>query len=163
MAEPEPGPAALDDRTAGVIAPPPLIFAGFAAAAHGLEYWRAAPMFEGPVRWWVAGLLCLPAAAIGCAALWQFRRAGTNVRPDRPALALSSEGIYQYSRNPMYLAATLIYLALAAADNNAWFLLLLWPLLALMQWGVIRREERYLEARFGRPYVDYRRRVRRWF
>ena len=155
-------PGELDDTTAGVIAPPPLIFAGFAAAAHGLEYWRAAAVFEASVRWPATAVLFALAAAIGISALWQFRREGTNFRPDRPALALATGGIYRYTRNPMYLAATLGYLALAAADNNAWFLLLMWPMLALINWGVIGREERYLERRFGTPYSDYCHRVRRW-
>lgn len=162
MAEPGATSQGLDDATAGVIAPPPLIFAAFALAAHALEYWRAAPLFEAAARWSVAALLFVIAGGIVAAAIVQFRRAGTNVRPDRPALALATTGIYARTRNPMYLSLTLLYLALAAIDNNAWFLLLLWPLLGVMHWGVIRREERYLERRFGRPYVDYCRRVRRW-
>jgi protein-S-isoprenylcysteine O-methyltransferase Ste14 len=162
VSEPGAAPDRLDDSTAGIIAPPPLIYAGFAAAAHALEYWRAAPLFEDWARWLVAGLLFAAGAGIGIAALLRFRRTGTNPRPDRPSMALATAGIYTRTRNPMYLAATLVYLALAAADNNAWFLLLLWPLLGVMHWGVIRREERYLERRFGKPYVDYCRRVRRW-
>lgn len=152
-----------ESATAGVIAPPPLIFAAFAVIAWGLGHWYQVPVFAGAARWLVAGILCLAGLAIGGAALLHFSRRGTHVRPDRPALALATGGIYRYSRNPMYLAATLIYLALSAVDNNAWFLLCLWPLLAVMTWGVIGREERYLERRFGRDYRDYRERVRRWF
>lgn len=155
-------PPPLDDATAGVIAPPPLIFAAFALAAWGLGQWQPAPMLEGAARWIVTAILLLAGAGLGGAALWQFRRCATNVRPDRPALALATDGVYRFTRNPMYLAATLIYLALAAADDNAWFLLCLWPLLGVMIWGVIGREERYLQQRFGPAYRDYCHRVRRW-
>jgi protein-S-isoprenylcysteine O-methyltransferase Ste14 len=41
-------------------------------------------------------------------------------------------------------------------------LILLPAVLVVVDWGVIRREERYLEERFGSDYTEYRRRVRRW-
>jgi len=87
---------------------------------------------------------------------------GTNVRPDQPSLAIVTDGPFRFSRNPMYLATTGLYLGLTLLVNTAWPLILLSPMLLVLHWGVIRREERYLEAKFGEPYRAYKSRVRRW-
>jgi len=89
-------------------------------------------------------------------------RAGTNVRPDQPTLAIVVDGPFRFSRNPLYLALTGIYVGLAMLFNMAWPILLLPVLLALLHWGVIRREERYLEAGVGSTYLSSKARVRRW-
>ncbi len=91
-----------------------------------------------------------------------MRRAGTNVRPDQPTLALVFDGPFRFTRNPLYLAATGLYLGIALLVDALWPLLLLVPVLAVLRWGVVAREERYLEAKFGEPYRAYKARVRRW-
>ena len=55
-----------------------------------------------------------------------------------------------------------LYLGVGLLFNALGPMLLLLPLLAAMNWGVIRREENYLTARFGTVYRDYCRQVRRW-
>ncbi|MGQ0571473.1 MAG: methyltransferase family protein [Armatimonadota bacterium] len=97
------------------------------------------------------------------AALRAFRHAGTNVETDRPATALVTAGPYRSSRNPIYLSLTFIYAAIGIAANSLWTLVLLVPLLAIMHYGVILREERYLERKFGEAYRRYTSSVRRWF
>jgi protein-S-isoprenylcysteine O-methyltransferase Ste14 len=62
----------------------------------------------------------------------------------------------------MYLARTLLYLGLGLLVNGLGLMLVLAPLLVVMHYGVIRREERYLEAKFGEAYRQYRAGVRRW-
>lgn len=91
-----------------------------------------------------------------------MRQAGTNVRPDHPTLALVTEGPFRFSRNPLYLGLTPLYIGLALLVPAVWPLLLLVPVLGIMRWGVIAREERYLERKFGETYRTYARRARRW-
>jgi protein-S-isoprenylcysteine O-methyltransferase Ste14 len=86
-----------------------------------------------------------------------MRRAGTNIRPDQPTLALVTDGAFRFSRNPLYLAATGLYVGVALLVDALWPLVLLIPMLA-----VVAREERYLEAKFGDAYRAYKARVRRW-
>jgi protein-S-isoprenylcysteine O-methyltransferase Ste14 len=69
---------------------------------------------------------------------------------------------YRLSRNPIYLAMTLLYGGIAIAVDSAWPLALLPPLLAVMRYGVIAREERYLDRKFGPQYRRYRDTTRRW-
>ena len=71
-------------------------------------------------------------------------------------------GLYSYSRNPLYVSLTFAYLSIALATNSGWSLLLVVPALAVMRYGVIAREERYLTAKFGEPYTQYKASVRRW-
>jgi len=94
--------------------------------------------------------------------LHEFMRAGTEVSPHRPSTALATGGIYSHTRNPLYLALTLVYLGIAAATDDLWLLPLTVPLLVVTRYGVIWREERYLRVRFGEKYRHYKERVRRW-
>jgi len=91
-----------------------------------------------------------------------MRRAGTNVRPDQPATAIVVDGPFRFTRNPLYLGLTGLYAGVALLVDALWPLLLLVPLLVIVKWGVIHREERYLEAKFGETYRLYKARVRRW-
>ncbi len=103
-----------------------------------------------PGLWLVAG-----AAAV-------FRSHGEDSSPASPSGTLLQEGVYQYSRNPMYVGSGLVQFGLGLVTN-----ILALSLFACVAWVVARyvailREERYLEERFGQAYHEYRRRVRRW-
>lgn len=87
---------------------------------------------------------------------------GTNVNPSRPATTLVTIGPYAFSRNPMYVARTCLYLGLGLLMNALCVLVAVVPLLVVMHYGVIKPEERYLEAKFGEAYRQYRSHVRRW-
>ena len=98
-------------------------------------------------------------------AIWGRRTmeaAGTNVNPSRPAKTIVSSGPFRFSRNPLYLSLTLMYLGLTLAVNTWWGFVALIPLIIVMHAGVVLREERYLEKKFGEPYRQYRSRVRRY-
>ena len=98
-------------------------------------------------------------------ALWAWRTmkaAGTNVHPSEPALALVRGGPFRFTRNPMYLALCLLQVALGFFLNDLITLLFVVPLAVIFHYGVILREERYLTAKFGEPYLQYKREVRRW-
>jgi len=146
----------------GVIAPPPVIYAGFLVLGIGLEWVWPSGVFPGALRYGIG----LPAIAISFVlagwAILQFGRIGTHLDVRKPAKALATSGPYRFSRNPMYLALTVLYLGIGVTADSVWVLLLCIPTLGVMQLGVIRREERYLERKFGQAYLNYRRAVRRW-
>jgi protein-S-isoprenylcysteine O-methyltransferase Ste14 len=98
-------------------------------------------------------------------ALWALRTmktAGTNVHPAEPALALVCDGPFRFTRNPMYLALCLVQVALGFFLNDWITLLFVVSLALILRYGVILREERYLIAKFGEPYLQYKREVHRW-
>jgi protein-S-isoprenylcysteine O-methyltransferase Ste14 len=112
---------------------------------------------------YVAGaVLAVVAFAIIFAAAGRFRAAGTNIPPSLPTTALVTDGIYARTRNPLYLSSTLIYCGLAVAAGSLWAIVLTVPMLWVINVGVIAREERYLERKFGEAYRAYKGRVRRW-
>lgn len=146
----------------GVVAPPPLIYAGALAAGLLANRLRPIPfLLRGPWR-----LLGLPLAAggllIGLLGFREMSRAGTNVDPRKPSTAIVEEGPYRFTRNPLYLGMTLIHIGVSALANALPPILLLPIALRVMRRGVIEREERYLEGKFGDEYRAYKVRVRRW-
>ena len=146
-----------------VVAPPPLIYA--AAFIPGWFMDRAVEMPEIPLpsRMVLGALFILPGVLIAVAAMCAFRRAKTTVNPYGESSAIISDGIFRYTRNPLYLTLALFYVGLAIALDAPLALMLLPVALWVMQWGVITREERYLEGKFGAEYLQYKARVRRWW
>ena len=147
---------------AGVLVIPPLLYLGAVAAGLLLEWlaplgWRAAPLTRAAG----IGLVAAGLALAGWARR-TFRRLGTDVHPRRPTTALAWDGPYRFTRNPMYVGLTAGYVGLALATSSIWTALLLIPVAILMHWGVVRREERYLDAKFGESYRAFRSRVRRY-
>ena len=62
----------------------------------------------------------------------------------------------------MYLSLVFITVGLALLANALWPLVLLPVVIVIVRWTVIDREERYLTAKFGEEYLQYKARVRRW-
>lgn len=153
------------DDSAGVIAHPPVLYLGALVIGLGADWLLALPPL--PYLSGAAGLsagLVLGVLGLGLlfTAAFRFIKAGTNIPTHLPSTALVTDGLYRYSRNPIYLGLTLVYLGLVAGLASLGALVLLLPLLAAMQVGVIHREERYLERKFGDDYRAYKQRVRRW-
>jgi protein-S-isoprenylcysteine O-methyltransferase Ste14 len=148
----------------GVIAPPPLLYAGALGIGLAVDFllFRLSTGIPASIRYALAALLLAAALALGISAMNLFRRAGTNAQPWRPTTTIVADGVYAFTRNPMYLATTLLYMAISIAADSAIALLLLIPLLIVMHYGVIVREERYLKAKFGDDYRRYKSTVRRW-
>jgi protein-S-isoprenylcysteine O-methyltransferase Ste14 len=150
---------------AGVIAPPPLIFLGFLVAGLALDWLVGGVSIGIPREWRVILAIVLGNAGILILilTLGLFRKAQTAAAPWRPSTAIVSTGVYGVTRNPMYLAMAVLFVSLALSRDSAITLALLIPTLLVIEFGVIRREERYLEAKFGDEYVRYKAKVRRWF
>ncbi len=146
----------------GVIAPPPLIYAAGIAVGFGLEALLPSASVAGVLRWTLGGLLLVAGIALQASFIARFRRARTPVAPYQPTTALVTSGPYRISRNPGYLGFTLITVGIALLADALWVLAPLPVVLAIMQWGVIAREERYLEQRFGDEYRRFKARTRRW-
>jgi protein-S-isoprenylcysteine O-methyltransferase Ste14 len=89
-------------------------------------------------------------------------RLGTNVSPLRPTTALATEGVFGWTRNPLYSGGTLVMLGLALVFALDWLVLLIVPSVLILHVGVVRREERYLEQKFGDQYRLYKQRVPRY-
>ena len=153
--------AAVSDSP-GVIICPPVLFVGTLLVGLLLHYLWPVRVAQSP---WVRVVGAILAAASIALAVWgakTMRRAGTNVDPTKPALSIVTDGPFRFSRNPLYLANVFFYLGLTLIFNAVWPLVLFPPMLCLVYRGIIRREERYLELKFGDTYRAYKARVRRW-
>lgn len=150
--------------TAGVIMPPPI--AWLLAIVAGVELnqlypWGYMP-FAGTPRV-LAGLLVFAGGlALAGWSIRTMRIAGTRYETSQPTSAIIVAGPYRYSRNPIYTSMVLGIIGLAVALDNAWLLLALVPFYLTIRYGVIAREEAYLERKFGAEYSAYRQSVRRW-
>ena len=146
----------------GVIAPPPLIYAG--ALVTGLLANRRYQIPFLPRR--VARTLGWPLVACGLAVgllgAREMRRAETNMDPYKPATTIVTGGPFRFTRNPLYLSMTMIYGGISTLANALLPVLLLPIVLRLMRRGVIEREERYLERKFGDEYIEYKVKAPRW-
>ena len=147
---------------AGVIARPPLVYLAAILLAVALDALWPAPLFSGAAHYWVGGAIIAGGFAIVIPCFALFRRAGTAVPTNLPTSALVSRGPYRLSRNPIYVSMSLLHAGIAVAADNIWMLGLLAPVLLIINYGVIVREEAYLERTFGDEYRAYKTRARRW-
>jgi protein-S-isoprenylcysteine O-methyltransferase Ste14 len=149
--------------TPHVLAPPPFIFLGALALGLVLQLLRPLQLFpDSPAARIIGCCLIVGGLILSGAVVRHFRRAGTPVTPWREPRRLVLSGPYRFSRNPDYVGQALIVGGLGVLLRAAWVLLALVPALLLVRYGVIAREERYLERRFGEEYRRFCGRVRRW-
>ncbi len=147
----------------GVIAPPLLIYAvafGEALLLHALV---PLPVGSGLISAFGGTLLIAAGILLARGAFRAMGLAGTSANPYGSATALVTQGPFRWTRNPLYLAQTFLYIGMAMALNTLWPLVCLPVVLLVMRYGVIAREERRLERQFGAVYQAYAARVRRWF
>jgi protein-S-isoprenylcysteine O-methyltransferase Ste14 len=146
----------------GVVVFPPILWGGALAVGLVLHWiWPIHPFRSLTARLLGAGLFIVSLAV----AVWAERtmqRAGTEIRPDRPTSAIVTDGPFRYSRNPVYIASAGLTAAISLLLNALAPILLLIPVMFVIRYGVVAREERYLDAKFGEVYRAYRGRVRRW-
>ncbi|MBW4603090.1 MAG: isoprenylcysteine carboxylmethyltransferase family protein [Calothrix sp. FI2-JRJ7] len=146
----------------GVIAFPPALYAGTLLIGLLLNFVFPIDFLPRSVTLLLGTLAIICAGLITISAFRAMNRAHTAINPSQPTTAIVSDGVFSLSRNPIYLSLTLLYIGIALLFSALWALLLLLPLLVIMQIGVVKREEIYLERKFGSEYLHYKTRVRRW-
>jgi protein-S-isoprenylcysteine O-methyltransferase Ste14 len=148
-------------ETAGVIAPPPVIYLGFLGLGFALEGLLPGAELPGWAQW-LGAVVIVAGVALMISFELAFKRAGTDANPYRPSSALATDGPYRFSRNPGYLGMAITYIGITIAAEAPWSLVMLLPATLMIQYGVITCEERYLERLFGEEYLRYKQTTRRW-
>ena len=146
----------------GVAVRPPVLYGGAFVLVLVFHWFWPMPIFGHAVALWPGFALVVLGVGIAAWGRRTMQAAGTNVNPALPATAVVASGPFRFSRNPLYLALTLLYLGLTLAFNTWWGIVVLIPLLIIMHRGVVLREERYLDQKFGEIYRQYRSKVRRY-
>ena len=152
-----------EQDNSGVRVPPPLVYVLVLVVGSALH-------FIYPVQYltlgWVQLAVGLPITGVaGGLAIWAFRtmrRAETTFSVYESTTTIVSQEPYRFSRNPAYLSLAILYVGIALSVNALWILVLAPVTVAIITLIVIKREERYLEQKFGEEYLRYKARVRRW-
>lgn len=153
----------VDEDSAKVRFPPPFIYLGLlllGLAADRILPWSIA--LPSRTRIVVVLVCAMVGLFVMIAATGRFRSKKTDLKPWKSTRLIVDDGIYGFSRNPMYLGMILLYAAFAFGFSSLGAFLLLPVTIFLIRTQVIAREERYLEAKFGDSYRTYKTRVRRW-
>jgi len=148
---------------AQVVIHPPVAWALAVIAGLALD-WVVPVSFlpAGVPGHWIGAAAFLLALGLLVWAAATITRAGSNVPTHRPVTTIVESGPYRFTRNPIYLAMMLALVGLALAFDTLWLLAMLVPFALVIRFGVVAREEAYLERKFGDVYRGYRARVRRW-
>ncbi len=156
-------PGQFPSDNANVAVHPPVLWILLLAAGCGLDF--LLPLRFLPTGFpavWVGGGVWLAGFALAAVAIAQFRRAGVDERTNTPTTTIVDTGLFAFSRNPIYAGAFIATVGVAVIYNMLWILATLVPFYLVIRYGVVAREEAYLERRFGDAYRAYKARVRRW-
>jgi protein-S-isoprenylcysteine O-methyltransferase Ste14 len=149
--------------TAHVIIRPPLAWGLAVIAGLALNWLVPLPFLPAdlPAGWPGTAVFVL-ALALVVWAIVTMTKAGSNVPTNRPTTTIVGSGPYRFTRNPIYLGMFLGLIGLTIAFDTLWLLVMLVLFALVIRYGVVAREEAYLERKFGDVYRAYRLRVRRW-
>jgi protein-S-isoprenylcysteine O-methyltransferase Ste14 len=153
--------AAQDVASLGLVRPPLVYLISLVVGAL-IQLAAPLPFVPRTLAMPLGASLVVVAIGLFSFSVAKFRAAGTPVPARKPTTTIVRTGPYRFSRNPIYLAFSVLQLGIAIWVNSLWLLATLVAALALIHYVVIRREEQYLERRFGAQYVDYKASVRRW-
>ena len=148
-----------------VIIFPPVIIISTVVISFVLQ--RLAPVetlshIDWQLRWIAGFVIVIIGLLVGASAIYAMARVGTNVSPSSPATALVTDGVFRFTRNPIYVGGSLLMIGLALISANGWLLILFVPSQLILHWGVVLPEERYLRAKFGDAYLRYHARTPRY-
>ena len=152
-----------DADSSGVKAPPPLILLPPLLLGLALHFVVPLPFLPTVLLQLVIGIpIMFLAGVLVASAVLTMRRANTTFSIYKESTALVTHGPFRFSRHPAYLAAGVLYLGIGVAVNALWVVLLLPVPVVVITLTAMRREEAYLERKFGAEYLSYKARVRRW-
>jgi protein-S-isoprenylcysteine O-methyltransferase Ste14 len=157
-----------DTTTAGALVRPPFLFLGALVLGFALDHLLRLPFPVARIGWahWIsainAGVAMVMGTVVFAAGIRNFSCAATPVQGTRPTQALVTTGVHGWSRNPIYIGMLLVYVGIGVVVRSPWILIVAVPLAITLHYGVIVREEAYLERRFGDAYREYKARVGRW-
>ena len=155
----------MDDRedAARVIIRPPLAWGLAVIAGLALDWLAPLPLLPADLpAGGLGAMVFVLALALFAWAIFTISRAGSNVPTNRSTTTIVESGPYRFTRNPIYIAMFLGLIGLAIAFDDLWLFMTLVPFALVIRYGVVAREEAYLERKFGDVYRAYRSRVRRW-
>ena len=144
------------------IAPPAFIYVGDLVIGLLVHWLYPVQVLPTPFAVGISILLFAVSGPLAITAVRAFSRAKTTYFFSEPASAIVTDGPYRFSRNPGYVSLTLLYLGIGFLVNSLWVLIMVLPAVTVIHYGVVKQEERYLEANFGDEYGEYKTSVRRW-
>jgi protein-S-isoprenylcysteine O-methyltransferase Ste14 len=155
-------PALPSSDNAHVVAPAPVMYGAAVAVGLAIELIVPSTLVPPTVGAWLAFGWIAISVVVVVSAFTALARAHTAFDARKATSKIVTDGAFRFSRNPTYLALTLLQVGIAFALRSTWVLLMTVPAVALTHWGVILREERYLDGKFGDEYRHYAAKVRRW-
>jgi protein-S-isoprenylcysteine O-methyltransferase Ste14 len=155
-------PESEDTLGPGLKFPPPLLVGVIIGCGYLVDWIIPLPVLSGDFVWLSGAVLMVVALLLALTGLFHFLEAKTHVEPWHPTTTIIKQGVFGYSRNPIYLAFCIATVGSGLVLNSWWILMGVLPLMCLLQQLVIKREEVYLESKFGVVYLDNKRQVRRW-
>ena len=146
----------------GVKIPPPLIFLGFGLFGIVIHYLKPLTII-GPLWLLYLGVIILISSFFGFGYMVNFyKKNETEIEPTKTTSVIITSGIYRYSRNPVYLISCACPIGLGFIFMTYWAMFSFIPALIVVYFTAVKKEEKYLEKKFGQEYLDYKKKVRRW-
>jgi len=151
-----------DTKGPAVKTPPPLIFLTLLLITYGIEQLLPLNIGQSPLLQIISASAIVIGLGIIIHVAFMFWQAKTCIEPWKPTSTIITSGIYAYSRNPIYAGFCFVQVGLGLYLNSLWVLFSFLPAAILVNVLVIKKEEHYLERKFGDEYLSYKERVRRW-
>jgi protein-S-isoprenylcysteine O-methyltransferase Ste14 len=151
-----------DTNGAAVKFPPPLIFLVCMLITYGVHHFYPIGIGTTSVLKYIGAAVTLFGFSLVVLVSRSFKRVETNIEPWKPTTTIVSTGVFAYSRNPVYAAFCIISVGVGIFLNSIWVLLSVIPSGVLVYYIAIKKEESYLEEKFGEEYIQYKSKVRRW-
>lgn len=153
---------AQDTKGPAVEFPPPMVFILLMAAGYLMSLIVPVAISDDPVVKALGVASAVFGLAVILSAVVAFRRARTSLKPWKPAAKIVQTGLYAWSRHPIYIAFCFITVGIGLFFNIFWIAISFIPSLIIVYFSAIRKEEAYLESKFGEEYRAYKAKVRRW-
>lgn len=151
-----------DEEARERVVPPPLVYLAGLLIGVALDAAWPAAFLPAPAQYVAGGVAVALGLGLFGLAVGTFVRARTSPVHERPTTSIITTGVFRFSRNPIYVAMTLVLIGLGLAIDSAWIVAMALPAVLIIHRFVILKEEAFLENKFGDDYDRYRRSVRRW-